>query len=202
MRLTSEALFKSGPIEAAIAEAVWRIDQAVAGLKPGQLEDPSLPARLAERLAPSPPRLGEQASYELFETEPPEADAAPRSVEGWSVGAEAIVPYRGGKTLFALRAGAEPFMTVKAVVRTRSLTFTAMRSDGDPDRLIEDLDGQIESVRRELDEQRRYCLAARKKLEKAARHSIEARRRRLACMTQVAGALEARGWIPVRRTPK
>lgn len=198
MPLTARPLFTDEPVEVKLDEARQTIDVAVRRLGPARLGTPSLAAQLAERAVPRPPRLGDRIRYRLFETEIAEAGNR-SSRQRWGVGIEAILPFQGAADFFTLRAGPQPLHAPKAVIRTRSLTLTAADPGCGATELVERLDDQLETIRRELEEQRRRCAAMRDDLEIAARRSIEARLRRIAALAEVDDVLSARGWLTAGR---
>jgi len=69
MSLSDRTLFTAEPIEIKRDETLRALDGAVARLRPVDLADPALPAKLVERLLPRPPRLGARVRYRLFEVE-------------------------------------------------------------------------------------------------------------------------------------
>lgn len=198
MSPNARALFTGEPVEVKLDEARDAIDLYVRRLGPTRLGTPSLAAQLAERALPGPPRLVGRIRYRLFETEIVDADARP-SRRRRGVGIEAIVPFRGAADFFILRAGPQPLHAPKGLIRARSLILTAVDPDASAAELIERLDDQLETIRRELEEQRRRCEAMRDDLETAARRSVEARLRRMAAMAEVDDVLSARGWLAAGR---
>lgn len=194
MSPNARALFTGEPVEVKLDEARDAIDLSVRRLGPTRLETSSLAAQLAERALPRPPRLSGRIRYRLFETEIVDADSRPSGWR-WGVGIEAIVPFRGAADFFTLRAGPQPLHAPKAVIRARSLILTAADPDCSAAELIERLDDQLETIRRELEEQRRRCAAMRDDLEIAARRSVETRLRRIAAVAEVDAVLSARGWL-------
>lgn len=198
MLLTARTLFTDEAVEVKLDEARQAIDVAVRRLAPARLGTPSLAAQLAESALPRPPRLGGRIRYRLFEPEIFDADAR-RSRRRWGVGIEAIVPFRGTADFFTLRAGPQPLHAPRALIRARSLILTAADADCSAAELIDRLDDQLETVRRELEQQRRRCAAMRDDLETAARRSVEARLRRIAALDEVDDVLSARGWLAAGR---
>lgn len=191
----ARSLFTDGPVEGKLDEARDTIEAAVQRLHPARLDAPSLAAQLAERAVPRPPQLDGPIRYRLFEAEL--ADPAhPAARRRWGAGVEAAVSFRGSADFFTLRAGSQPLRAPKAVIKPRTLILTAADPDCDAAELIERLDDQLETIRRELEEQRRRCDAMRDNLEVAARKSIKARSRRIASLTQGNEVLAARGWLP------
>lgn len=193
MSLKSRPLFTSEPIELKRDEALRALERAVARLRPADLADPALPAKLAERLLPRPPRLGAQVRYRLFEIETGGQDEDPGSGR-WGVGLEAALRFYGAADYFDLRAGAQPLRPPVGTLRGRRLTLTAIDADGSDD-LVERMDAQLETVRRELEEQRRRCEGMRDVLEAAAERLVSARQARIAVLAGAAGVLSARGWL-------
>jgi len=57
------------------------------------------------------------------------------------------------------------------------------------------MDAQLETVRRELEDQRRRCAGMREALEAAAERLVSDRRKRIAVLAGAAGVLSARGWL-------
>lgn len=198
MRPEGQLLFKDGPVEMKRDQAILAIDAMVSRLAAGRLGDLSLPARLADHALPRPPRLGENIRYWTFETCITDAEADLGQPGSWSVGVELLVPFRGSRDFFGLRAGAQPLETPRAVIRPRSLVLTTVSPDRDADDLIRDMDETLAVIARELEEQRQRCQAMRDDLEQAARRSLEARQARLSVLAEVSGALAARGWTENR----
>jgi len=197
MSLKPRPLFTSEPIELKRDQALRALDRAVARLRPKDLADPALSAKLAERHLPRPPRLGTQVLYRLFEVETGGEGEDPGSGR-WGAGLEATLRFYGAADYFELRAGAQPLRPPAGTVRGRRLTVTVIDDDGSED-LVERLDAQLETVRRELEEQRRRCESMREALESAAGRMVAARRTRIALLGAAADVLSARGWLAERR---
>lgn len=198
MRVKGQPLFKNGPVEAKRDQAVRAIDAVVSRLAAGRLEDPSLAARLAEHFLPQPPRLGDGVRYWTFETCLTDPEADPKQARAWAIGVEVIVPFRGSRDFFGLRAGAQPLETPRAVIRPRSLVLTTMSHERDATELVRDMDDVLTVISRELEEQRERCQSMLDDLEQAARRSIEARQIRLRVLAEVSGVLATRGWTESR----
>lgn len=191
MSLSDRTLFTAEPIEIKRDEALRALDGAVARLRPADLADPALPAKLVERLLPRPPRLGAQVRYRLFEVETGGRDPGPGR---WGPGLEATLRFYGAADYFGLRAGAQPLHPATGAIRGRRLTLTVIDTDGSDD-LVERMDAQLETVRRELEEQRRRCEGMREALETAAERLVSDRRKRIAVLAGAASVLSARGWL-------
>lgn len=193
MSLSDRTLFTAEPIEIKRDEALRALDGAVARLRPADLADPALPAKLVERLLPRPPRLGARVRYRLFEVETGGRDEDPGPGR-WGAGLEATLRFYGAADYFGLRAGAQPLHPATGAIRGRRLTLTVIDTDGSDD-LVERMDAQLETVRRELEEQRRRCEGMREALETAAERLVSDRRKRIAVLAGAAGVLSARGWL-------
>lgn len=198
MVLDPAKLFSDGEVGSKFEEACALIGEAVAVITADQLDDPTLASRLAERLTPRPPTLGAGIRYRIFESATVERDVLAREREGRAVGVELTIPFEGDADFFRLRAGAVPLTDVLATIRRRSLSIIAAGQRSAGAELVQQLDDQLETIRRELDEQRRRCVSLRDDLERAASESILARHRRLAVCDDVASELSRRGWKPVR----
>lgn len=196
MRLKPCPLFADGPVEAKRAEALAAIEFHVSRLSVAQLDDPATPAMLVERFMPRPPRLGSRIRFQVFEAELVERDMASRPHRSWGVLLELIVPFSGSRDFFALRGGAVPADTPNAVIASRNLVLSASTLTGDADRLVQKLDDQLETIRRELEDQRRRCEAMRDALVDGARKALNDRKRRLATVRSASRALAGRGWRP------
>ena len=194
MRLKPSPLFTGEPVETMRAEALAAIGLEAGRLGVARLDDPATPALLAERFLPRPPRLGGRIQFQVFEAELVERDLAARPRQRWGALVELTVPFSGSRDFFLLRGGAVPADPPHAVVRSRSLVLSASTLADDPDRLIEALDEQLETIRRELEDQRRRCEAMRDALVDGARETLQDRKRRLAVLRSASLTLTGRGW--------
>lgn len=191
MPLNTRTLFTAEPIEIKRDAAMGALEDAVARLRPSDLADTAMPAKLAERVLPRPPRLGGRIRYRLFEIEIDDDEPEARR---WAAGLETTVRFYGAGDYFNLRTGAQPLRPPTGAVLGRRLSLIVVDPDGSDD-LVERMDAQLETARRELEEQRRRCEGMRDALEAAAERLVSARRTRMTLLADAAGVLSARGWL-------
>ena len=194
MRLKPAALFAGDAVETKRAEALAAIDLYVSRLSSARLDDPATPAVVAEQCLPRPPRLGGEIRFRAFEAELMERAGVARPREGWGALLELTVPFSGSRNFFTLRSGAVPLAPPRAVIGRGSLELTASTLGGDADRLVDQLDEQLDVVRRELEDQRRRCEAMRDELVEGAQRAVDNRKRRLAILRSASRTLIGRGW--------
>lgn len=198
MTLKPHPLFTEEAIESKRDEALLALDAAVARLRPSELSDETLPARLADRLAPRPPHLGRRVRYRLFEIQNESDQNGDSTQDRWRAGLQTTVRFYGSADYFSLRAGAQPLHPPTGVTIGRRLVLTVLDTAGG-DSLVDRMDAQLETVNRELEEQRRRCDGMRDALETGARRLVEARRTRVMALSEAARVLAARGWLGERQ---